>query len=202
MPKNDFPQPSLFDTPHHAGGKLLRLPAGIESKATFGGPGECYRYRLERIWDRSLKTIMFLMMNPSTATEHYDDATLAKVRKYATFWGYGRLLVGNTFAYRCTDQGRLLEVENPEGPDNLKYLLEMAAESDKVVLGFGRPKIKALQAQGPKIAKNFMDNGISLYALKTSPDGTPWHPLYIADVETLKFWTGMKPAPMTRGMTP
>jgi hypothetical protein len=185
-----FDQGTLFDVPHNPGGKLLKLPAGIISKAIFGGPNDCYRYRLERVWDSSLKSIMFLMMNPSTATEQWDDPTLAKVRKFATQWGYGRLLVGNSMAYRCTNQARLLEVEDPTGPENLAHLMAMAAESDKVVVAFGRPKIKALQSHGPKIAQTMMDRGIRLSSLKTSADGNPWHPLYIKGSAELKPWLG------------
>src|ERR1700723_1181398 len=99
-------QTSLFEEPHDPGGLLIKLPAGIRSTAAYGGPNDCYRYRLERGWEEGGKKGMFLMMNPSTATEYFDDRTLKKIRGFAMRWGFGRMLAGNTMAYRVTDQAR------------------------------------------------------------------------------------------------
>jgi hypothetical protein len=38
-------------------------------------------------------------------------------------------VVSNTFAYRCTDQGLLVEVSDPIGPANDKHIIEMAKQA-------------------------------------------------------------------------
>jgi hypothetical protein len=98
---------------------------------------------------------MFVLMNPSTADPLVDDPTVAKCRRLAVKWGYGRMHVGNTFAYRATDQGRLTEVEDPTGPDNDQHLLEMAMDSAKVIFAYGQPKHRRLKDRGPAVVKLF-----------------------------------------------
>ena len=96
-------------TGHHVGqSRPLRLSDDVVSTATYGGEDNCYRYTLRRVWEEGRPMVMWLMMNPSVATEHGDDRTVAKCQRYARAWGYGGLFVGNTFAYRCTGQTRLL----------------------------------------------------------------------------------------------
>jgi hypothetical protein len=78
---------------HCPGGKvLLPLPIWIRGSAIFGGPNQEYRYELSRTWNESLPTILFVMMNPSTASPEFDDPTVAMDRRYAEDWGFGTLL--------------------------------------------------------------------------------------------------------------
>jgi len=165
---------------HHVGSsKALRLQDDVVSTAVYDGPDDCYRYRLHRLWDDSRPTIMWLMMNPSVATEYGDDRTVAKCQRYARAWGYGAMFVGNSFAYRCTDQRRLLEVSDPVGPGNEKALLDMARQADKVILAYGSPAHPSLREQGNRIALTLHRAGTALYILRLSKSGRPEHPLYL-----------------------
>lgn len=174
-------QDKLFagDEQHSAGGKtLIRVPAGIESRAKFDGPRQEYRYMLHRRWAEG-KTCMFVMMNPSTATVEFDDPSVAKCRRYAMAWGYGAMYVGNTFGYRATDQKQLMEVDDPNGPGNDAWLVKMAKESDLIVFAYGKPH-KALRGRGPEVAKMIVEQtGKDVHVLKLCADGTPSHPLYL-----------------------
>lgn len=152
-----------------------------QTTAVFGGPRDCYRYSLARDWDRALPAVLFVMMNPSTADAFADDATIAKVTKFARRWGFGRLLIGNVHAYRCTDQARLVETPDPIGPDNDGHLLAMAAEASRIVMAYGTPKIVALRARGPAVARMLIAAGHKLHALRVSVAGVPWHPLCLPD---------------------
>src|SRR5689334_11732215 len=119
---------------HDPGGKVrIPLPSHVLGHALFGGAANEYRYRLTRTWGTS-SYVLFVMMNPSTANPSEDDPTVAKCRRLAVRWGYGGLHVGNTFAYRATDQNRLAQVPDPIGPDNDAHLLDLAKESALVVL--------------------------------------------------------------------
>ncbi|WP_072562650.1 DUF1643 domain-containing protein [Granulibacter bethesdensis] len=167
---------------HDPGGKrLLPLPSGTIGNAVFDGPGNCYRYELRRCWDKAAPAVMFIMMNPSTAIPTHDDPSVAKCGRYARRWGYGTLLVGNTFGYRATDQLQLAAVNDPVGPGNDEALLRMADEADLVVLAYGRPKLKPLQSRGPAVMRLLRDAGIVPHVLRLSADGCPHHPLYLPE---------------------
>lgn len=166
---------------HHVGdARPLRLGSDVTSTAIYAGPGDCYRYRLHRVWDASRPSILWLMMNPSVATEDGDDRTVAKCQRYARKWGYGGIYVGNTFAYRCTDQKRLMEVADAVGPDNDAHLLAMAREADKTILAYGSPQNPALRARGTLVAHSLAEAGVTLFTLRLSRKGRPEHPLYLS----------------------
>ncbi|MBV1834722.1 DUF1643 domain-containing protein [Novacetimonas pomaceti] len=168
-------------TPHHVGSsRPLRLSDDVVSHAIYGGPGKCYRYTLTRTWDPARPAVMWLMMNPSVATEEGDDRTVAKCQRYARAWGYGSIFVGNTFAYRCTDQTRLMEVPDPVGPENDHYLLDMARRADMVVAAYGSPRYPALRERGTQVVRMLQDAGIAVYVLRLSSRARrPEHPLYL-----------------------
>jgi hypothetical protein len=111
-----------------------------------------YRYRLSRTWSDASR-VLFVMMNPSTADPLADDSTVAKCDRFARRWGFGGLDVGNTFAYRATNQGRLAGIADPIGPDNNRHLNAMAEAAAPVVFADGRPKLTALHSRGPAVAR-------------------------------------------------
>jgi hypothetical protein len=165
---------------HDPGGKVtLSLQIWVRGSAVFGGPGDCYRYELSRVWDEKLPILLVVMMNPSTANPLVDDPSVAKCRRYAEAWGFGTLLVGNTFAYRATDKRRLLEVSDPVGPENDCHLLKMSNRAQTILFAFGQPH-KSLRSRGPEVARLLSNNGRrKIHALRLSNDGTPCHPLYL-----------------------
>lgn len=178
-------QISLFGRPleHDPGGRVrLKLAAGVEGKAIFGGSASEYRYQLSRIWGYG-SVVAFILMNPSTADPMIDDPTVAKCGRFARKWGFQGLLIGNTFAYRATDQMRLLEVQDPIGPENDEHIMSIARSADLVVFGYGKPRHKALRARGPQVARNLLAAGITPHVLRLSADRTPHHPLYLPEDE-------------------
>lgn len=166
---------TLAGEDHDPGGKTrIRVGLDIESEAEFS-PCRRYRYRLRRRWgDGPLMTV--IMMNPSVADIHVDDPTVAKCRRIATRLGFGCHVIGNVCAYRVTDKMRLLDVDDPVGPGNADALLRMAQESDMVVIAHGRLP-GGLQRHADSAVARLRAAGISLYALRLTPDGVPMHPL-------------------------
>lgn len=171
--------PDLFDAHHVGESRPLSLSDDVVSTATYDGPDRCYRYQLKRVWNAALPSVMWLMMNPSVATEYGDDRTVAKCQRYARAWGFGSILVGNTFAYRCTDQKRLLETPDPVGPGNDAALLAMAQQADRVIAAYGSPQLKPLLARGPAVVRMLQQHGIPVYAMRVGVNGRPCHPLYL-----------------------
>jgi hypothetical protein len=133
---------------HDPGGKVrLALSGDVVSWAEFGGRNHEYRYALRRVWDASRGSVLFVMMNPSTADPYVDDPTVAQYQRCARVWGYGTMWVCNTFAYRATNQKELLREADPVGPENDAWLLKMAAQAGMIVLAYGKPHKKSLPAR-------------------------------------------------------
>jgi len=176
---------------HNPGGKVRRvLKSGIRGTAIFGGARQEYRYRLSRTWDATKPYALFVLMNPSTADPLSDDPTVARCCTFAKRWGYGGIFVANTFAYRATDQGRLMEIADPVGPDNDAHILAMARKAAIVIFAYGRPRCKALRLRGPEVARLVLSQAsVRPHVLRLSKDGTPCHPLYLPQDLRPILWT-------------
>lgn len=174
--------------PHDPGGRRrLLLPAGVIGKATFGGSACEYRYVAEYRREDLLSPgnpqsrMLVIMMNPSVADAMAFDPTLAKCWRACSRLGFSTMTVGNTFAYRATDQKSLASVADPVGPDNDRHLAEMAARADLIIMAFGTPQIPALRSRGPDVMRNLMGLGHALHTFALSRDGRPCHPLYLKE---------------------
>ena len=172
---------------HDPGGKIkILLEENIISSAIFS---DCqkYRFELHRRWDNeSDKSIMFLMMNPSVATEFIDDPTVKKCRKYATTWGYNHLIVTNVMAYRATNPKELLQVYDPVGKDNLKHIKILLEEYKPfLICAWGRIPTKLFYAE-EDVMRVIKDH--SPHVLKLNKDGKPWHPLYLPNNTLPEPW--------------
>jgi len=185
-----FPEMSHAKSTHDPGGKVRRkLKAGVTGDAIFGGENEEYRYRLSRTWDAKKPHALFVLMNPSTADPLSDDPTVAKCCKFAAAWGYGGVFVANTFAYRCTDQKRLLEITDPIGPENDTHIIQMAKEAAIVIFAYGKPKHRQLRSRGPAIARLIIEQAkVTPHVLSLAIDGTPKHPLYLEETLRPVVW--------------
>ncbi|MFZ1704425.1 MAG: DUF1643 domain-containing protein [Saprospiraceae bacterium] len=155
----------------------------IERSAVISSCGN-YRYRLDRVWDKTLPKAMFIMLNPSTADGEQDDATIRRCIGFAKSWGYGGLMVGNVFAFRSTKPEYLYEAHDPIGKFNQDHLNQMYMESAIVVCAWGNGKLienisKVINDYNP--LSGFIGH---LHYLELSKDGIPKHPLYLR--KTLK----------------
>jgi len=165
---------------HNPCGRVRRsLAADVKGYALFGGTHNEFRYVLQRVWNESLPTTMFVMMNPSVADENSDDPTIARCQTFARSWGSGGLYVVNTFAYRATDQRQLLEVPDPVGPENDRHILAMARNSKLIIVAYGQPH-KSLRQRGIDVCSMLSGQGYQLHALERNSDGSPRHPLYLS----------------------
>jgi hypothetical protein len=149
-----------------------------------------YRYRLWRIWDESLPKVLFIMLNPSTADGLRDDPTIRRCMKFAKAWGFGGIYVGNLFAYRSTDPDNLYfhygNDQDIVGPENDKYIDEMATMCQKVVFAWGN--YGGLMGRGIDLAYKFQD----AYCLGHTKIGHPAHPLYLKKTTELKPFKAYK----------
>ena len=145
------------------------------SDAVFS-PCRTWRYVLTRKWSEG-PTLNALMLNPSTADEALNDNTVERVERRARTSGYGQLVVTNLFAFRATDPQDMLAASDPVGPENDRYILEVAQTADMVLCAWG--------AHGNHLDRSsFVVSmlrrvGASLHYLVLTSAGEPGHPLYL-----------------------
>ena len=58
-------------------------------------PCERYRYLLTRVWNPTGPRALFVMLNPSTATEAQNDPTVERCERRARALGFGAFRVTN-----------------------------------------------------------------------------------------------------------
>lgn len=98
---------------------------------------ENYRYSLVREWDAAKIRIVFIGLNPSTATEQENDRTVDKCMRWAAEWNYGSFTMLNLFAYRATDPNDMRRHPSPVGPQNDRIILESITPDCRVIPCWG-----------------------------------------------------------------
>lgn len=158
----------------------------IVNGAVFSGCRR-YRYALERAdWLTGEGTVLFVMLNPSTATETANDPTVTRCIRYAQRWEFNRLLVANIFAFRSTDPKGLLSASDPIGPENNRWIAKLADRADKIICAWGAHA--TVRTRAPKVLEILRDHG-EPYALQLTASGFPQHPLYVrGDVEPVPLF--------------
>ena len=142
-------------------------------------PCRTWRYTLRHSWmdvfDIEERPIVWIALNPSTADENQLDPTLRRIRGYSKAWGYNTFYMLNLFAYRATDPQDMRRAADPIGPENDKWILEIARKSDLVMFAWGR---HGLFNNRQDQVLNLLQ-GFNLCYLEKTGDGIPKHPLYL-----------------------
>lgn len=149
-----------------------------------------YRYRLWRYFDhpdRLARTVLYIMLNPSTADNVKDDPTIRRCVNFAKSWGFNRIEVVNLFAYRTSSPTQLKLVAdriNIAGPDNYEAVTQAAVGADLIVAAWGAHG--TYQAQDEAV-KRWL-HGYELWTFGVTKTGQPKHPLYMpADAQLERF---------------
>lgn len=168
---------SLFDAPYAPRAASLSLC-------------RTYRYSLTRRWSPDRGAVwVFVMLNPSTADGHDDDATVRRCVGFARRGGAVELCVVNLYALRATDPRELWRAEDPVGPENDRHLLAAAARADAssgaVIAAWGahaRPdRVRAVVG--------LFGGRRDLLCLGTTAAGAPRHPLYLPAAASPRPWS-------------
>lgn len=147
---------------------------------------EAYRYSLTRVWDETGEKGLFIMLNPSTATEVQNDPTVERCERRSRALGYGAFRVLNIFAYRATDPRDMRRAEDPVGPENDAALLQGLDWADRVICAWGTHGEHL--GRGPEVAALLKGTGRELLHLGLSKAGHPKHPLYIGYKVQPQVW--------------
>ncbi len=148
---------------------------------------ELYRFSLTVLWDRSKPRLLYVMLNPSQATELANDPTIERCERRARMLGYGAFAVVNLFALRETSPLRLKAAKNPEGAENTMHIERAAAWANDILVAWG--------AHGEH--RNICDSVLPilrasdrrLLHLGLTKAGHPRHPLYISYKKQPEVWS-------------
>ena len=143
-------------------------------------PDHTYRYLLTRTWADG-PTILWLMLNPSTADEHVDDPTIRRCIAFSRAWGYGAMTAVNLFALRTPDPGPLRRHQDPIGPENDAHIAAAAARAGQIIAAWGAFPFAADQGRALDVLLSR-----SLHCLGCTASGAPRHPLYAPSTARLR----------------
>lgn len=152
-----------------------------------------YRYALTRVWQASGRKALFVMLNPSTATEVQNDPTVERCERRARALGFGAFRVTNIFAFRATDPRVMRAQSDPTGPENDAAITEAAAWADQVICAWGSHG--AHLRRGPQVEALLRCSGQPLFHLGLTQGGAPKHPLYIGYSVAPQLWAARAAGP-------
>lgn len=199
--------------------------------AELGGDDDEYRWLLTRRWARGStwfdaprpdSYVLFIGLNPSTASAAEDDATIRRMIGFAKLWGHNGIAVANLFAFRATKPKVLYKSEDPHGiggvngageDRGLKRLVAAASGAAVVVACWGANARRAsdwppgmwrmadqqrewtLAGRASQVGQALAREGISVMCLGTSNGGHPLHPVRLPYANELEPFDVLKRYP-------
>lgn len=144
-----------------------------------------HRYVLRREWLGDGGVVNFVMLNPSTADDVFDDPTIRRCVGFAKRWGFSGLVVTNLFAYRATNPADLMALLKTSGgwrmavgEDNAAHIDREAKAAKAIVCAWG-DNCDAL----PEYACNRNQDVVrmlhiyDLHCIRLTVKGNPAHPV-------------------------
>lgn len=142
-----------------------------------------HRYVLHREWGFSdydkRSTVNFIMLNPSTADDVFDDATIRRCVGFAKRWGFDGLVVTNLFAFRATDPKDLKVLVGKDaqlaiGHENDKHLAREASYASLIVCAWG-DNCDIMPHRDLDVVASLRKR--DLYCIRRTKKGNPAHPV-------------------------
>lgn len=146
---------------------------------------EVYRYLLTRSWAPGRKAL-FIMLNPSTATEVQNDPTVERCERRARTLGFGAFRVTNIFAFRATDPKVMRAAADPVGPGNDAAIQGSLPWADQVICAWGNHGLHLDRGAG--VAAMLRASGLPLFHLGLTGAAQPRHPLYVSYDQQPERW--------------
>lgn len=174
-----------------SGGGALRIRMREPDQRTAVlSPDGRYRYVLRRAWvlGEPTRNAVFVMLNPSTADEMKDDATIRKCVGFAKRWNCDGIVVVNLFAWRARDPREMFgRRDYAVGFGNDQAITDAvgALNTDRVIVAWGK--------NGERVPTRVREvcsfiRRVPLLCLGRCKSGHPLHPLMVAYSTPLSTW--------------
>lgn len=172
-------------------GEPSLVDAGDVTRSAVLSPCGGYRYALRRSWGPG-PTVLFVMLNPSTADATDDDPTVRRCMGFARALGMDGASVVNLFAFRATNPDLLWthprgRVVGPDDPicETDRHICQEAQSASMVVCAWGALSCPAghrafVHGRARWVSRMLVGQGVALHALWTTAEGWPAHPLYLS----------------------
>jgi len=164
------------------GGRTTELQEGLVLLDAVLSNDELHRFKLVRQWDAGKPSVLFVMLNPSTADAKENDATINKCIRYARSWGFGGVTVGNLFSIRTKDPLEMHRATTSDRLDLLEndlHLKAMRSECDLCIVAWGNHGERY-----PGRLQEVLELLGECHALRITKRHQPAHPLYLASTRT------------------
>lgn len=140
-----------------------------------------YRYVLWRCWKQNPKMLQYIGLNPSTANEKTNDATIKRLIRITKFNGFDGFYMTNLFGIISTKPEILVTHPDPIG-DNDRYLKEISEKSLHTIFCWGA--FKQAYPRANDVVKMFPNAG----CIDMTMENKPKHQLFIAGETNLKYY--------------
>ena len=145
-----------------------------------------FRYSLTKNWNKNSKRLLLILLNPSTATEKQNDATIHRCERRSRLMNYGSFRVCNLFAFRTRNPKNIKNQKDPIGPHNDQIINQSTSWADDILCGWGN--------HGNYLDRSFelesllRSQNCRLFHLGLTKERLPKHPLYIAYKKNFEPW--------------
>lgn len=119
-------------------------------------------------------SVLWIMLNPSTADEQKLDPTLKRCWHFTTYWGYSQMVICNLFAFRSPHPKVMQEAEDPIGPENDDFIQSYALSAKTIMVAWGTGGHFMERAS---IVTSRLTRDHDLFCLGLTQFGDPKHPL-------------------------
>lgn len=162
----------------------------IRSTATTSACGR-FRYRLARHWGEMAdqSTLLFVMLNPSTADAVVNDPTIKRCMAFARAHGFDGIEVVNLFAYRATKPANLRSAGWPVGPENDHHINHAASTANAVCVAWGAHAGHPAAAARVQQVMPMLWRFSAPLCLHITASGHPSHPLMLQGSSRLQPFT-------------
>lgn len=145
-----------------------------------------HRYQLWRAWETGARSVVWVMLNPSTADHRHDDPTIRKCIGFAKRWGFEAIDVVNLYTFRSASPKWLKAKGYPNGDyadGAIRSVLRQ--HGDRVIYAWGTNAEEKRPREVDSIVRSL---GVTPMALHITNDGHPGHPLYLPYETEPKPW--------------
>lgn len=144
-----------------------------------------HRYCLWRKWGEG-GTVVWILLNPSTADALEDDPTVRKCIAFTKLWGqqaglptYGSIIIVNLYSWRATKPKDLRGATTPYNDRTDKVIELCLRHADRVMCGWGANPALDKASRVSRVMGLIRAAGHTPEALRVTQAGHPEHPLYI-----------------------